>query len=117
VAVRTLLRLYHLTGRADLLARAEATLRLFAGPMREQPFGFANMLCAVDFYTQQPREIVVVGLPGTPDTAALLDVVRRTYLPNRTLQVIDPQRRDAFLPCCRARGRSTAPRRRTCATR
>jgi len=104
VAVRTLLRLYHLTGRADLLARAEATLRLFAGPMREQPFGFANMLCAVDFYTQQPREIVVVGLPGTPDTAALLDVVRRTYLPNRTLQVIDPQRRDAFPAMLQGKG-------------
>ena len=64
VAVYDLLRLYHYTERADYLDRAEATLRLYAGAMREQPFGFANMLCAVDFYTQQPREIVVVGNAG-----------------------------------------------------
>jgi uncharacterized protein YyaL (SSP411 family) len=90
VAVSVLLRLYHHTERADFLDRAEATLRLYAGAMREQPFGFANMLGAVDFYTQQPREIVVVGRPEAPETAALLRHIRQTYLPHRTLRVIDP---------------------------
>jgi uncharacterized protein YyaL (SSP411 family) len=90
VAVHDLLRLYHHTERADYLERAEATLRLYAGAMREQPFAFANMLCAVDFYTQQPREIVVVGKPDGSDTAALLRHVRQTYLPNRTLSLVDP---------------------------
>ena len=32
----------------------------------QQPFGFANLLAAVDFYTSGPREIVVVGDRPTP---------------------------------------------------
>jgi uncharacterized protein YyaL (SSP411 family) len=90
VAVFDLLRLYHYTERTDYLDRAEATLQLYAGAIREQPFGFANMLCAVDFYTQQPHEVVVVGRPDGSDTAALLRQIRQTYLPNRTLSLIDP---------------------------
>ena len=91
VAARNLLRLYHYTEKATYLDRAETLLRLYAGPMREQPFGFANMLCAVDFYAQKPREIVVVT-SSAGDGAELLQRVRRTYLPNRTLTVVDPSR-------------------------
>ena len=90
VATYDLLRLYHYSERAQHLERAEATLQLYAGVMRQQPFGFANMLCAVDFYTQQPREIVVVGKPDAAETAALLRQIRQVYLPNRTLSLIDP---------------------------
>jgi len=90
VAVHALLRLHHHTARAEYLERAEQTLQLYAGAMRAQPFGFANMLCAVDFYTQQPQEIVIVGKPDAPDTADLLHHVRQTYLPNRTLNIVDP---------------------------
>jgi uncharacterized protein YyaL (SSP411 family) len=89
-AVHDLLRLYHYTERTEYLERAEATLQLYAGAMREQPFGFSNMLCAVDFYTQQPREIVVVGIPDAAETTALLRQIRQTYLPNRTLSLVDP---------------------------
>ena len=64
-------------------------LRLYAAPMREQPFGFANMLCAVDFYTQKPREIVVVGSPHR-HAPRCWSASARTYLPNRTLTVVDP---------------------------
>lgn len=94
VAARNLLRLYHYTEKSDYLQRAEAMLRLFAGQMREQPFGFANMLCAVDFYTQKPREIVVVARPATADADALLQRIHQVYVPNRTLTLIDPGRTD-----------------------
>jgi uncharacterized protein YyaL (SSP411 family) len=94
VAARDLLRLYHYTEKADDLACAEALLQLYAASMREQSFGFANMLCAVDFYTQKPREIVVVAARDAADGAALLQRIRRTYLPNRTLTVVDPSRRE-----------------------
>jgi len=102
VAARDLLRLYHYTQKADYLDRAETLLRLYAGPMREQPFGFANMLCAVDFYTQKPREIVVVGAPSA--RAALLERVRSTYLPNRTLMVVDPSRGESLPPLLQGKG-------------
>ncbi|MFI5366907.1 MAG: thioredoxin domain-containing protein [Candidatus Binatia bacterium] len=103
VAVRNLLRLYHYTERSDYLERAEATLRLYAGQMRAQPFGFANMLCAVDFYTQKPREIVVVA-PTTADRDTLLQQIRQLYLPNRTLAVIDPSRTEHLPSLLRGKG-------------
>jgi len=84
VALRDLLRLYHYTEDTTYLERAEAMLRLFAAAMREQPFGFANMLCAVDFYAQKPSEVVVLVPPGG-DAADLMQRIRGMYLPNRTL--------------------------------
>jgi len=91
-ALRNLLRLHHYTERADYRERAESMLRLFAGPMREQPFGFANMICAVDFYAQQPHEIVVVAPGGAEGAEELRQLLGRAYVPNRTLNVVDPDR-------------------------
>jgi uncharacterized protein YyaL (SSP411 family) len=88
VAVRALLRLAHYAERTDYRERAEAVLRLYAARMRQQPFGFANMLCAADYSVQTPREIVIVAPPGRADDTGLLTAVRRTYVPNRTLLVV-----------------------------
>jgi uncharacterized protein len=94
VAARNLLRLHHYSERQEFLDRAEAMLRRYAGQMHEQPFGFANMLGAVDFYVHKPLEIAIVGQSDAADTHALLQHVRRSYVPNRTLTVIDPRRAD-----------------------
>jgi uncharacterized protein YyaL (SSP411 family) len=104
VAARTLLRLHHYTENADYLTRAEAILRLYAGVMPEQPFGFANLLCAVDLYTQKPHEIVVVATADTPGRDALLEQVRRAYVPNRTLTVVDPVRGNALPELLQGKG-------------
>ena len=92
VAARVLLRLYHYTEDATYLEHAEQLLRLYAGAAQQQPFGFANLLCAVDFYVQHPREIVLVGAPQDADAGALLQHIREEYVPNRTLLVVDPTR-------------------------
>ncbi len=104
VAARTLLRLYHYSERPQYLERAEALLQVYAGAMRTQPFGFANMLCGVDFYTQQPREIVVVAQPGTPESDALVQRIRATYVPNRTLTLADPARADCLPSLLQGKG-------------
>jgi len=88
IAARNLLRLYHYTERSDYRDRAEAMLRLYAGAMRQQPFGFANLFCAADLYVHKPKEIVIVARPGEADE--LIARIRRTYLPNRTLSVVSP---------------------------
>jgi hypothetical protein len=59
--------------------------------MRSQPFGFANLFTAADFHAGGPREIALVGDPASPQTAALLARIRATYIPNRTLMVLDPR--------------------------
>ena len=90
VAARTLLRLHHLTGEAIYLERAEQLLRLFFARMREQPFGLAHMLGALDFFLRKPKEIVVVGAAGAPERRDILDRLRRRYLPNLVLRAVDP---------------------------
>ncbi|HVM97169.1 MAG TPA: thioredoxin domain-containing protein [Candidatus Acidoferrales bacterium] len=89
VACRALLRLFHLTENDNYQRRAEAMLDLYAGAAREQPFGFANLLCAVDFYLQEPHEIVIVAPGGASAAESLLRPLRTTYVANRTLHVID----------------------------
>jgi uncharacterized protein YyaL (SSP411 family) len=90
LAAQLLLRLYHYTNHNDYLHRAETILRSYHDAMAAQPFGFAHMLAALDFYLEKPKEIVIVGASNDAATAALLDAVHSNYLPNKTLQWVRP---------------------------
>jgi uncharacterized protein YyaL (SSP411 family) len=90
VASHVLLRLYHYTGKEDYLFRAEKILRLYREAMESQPFGFSHLLCALHFYLEKPREIVVVSERGHQDLRDLLSQIHLLYLPNKTLQLFDP---------------------------
>jgi len=90
IATQVLLRLYHYTGREDYLRRAEKILRLYYDAMEKQPFGFAHMLSALDFYLQKPKEIVLVGRKKDEATQDLLKKIHSIYLPNMTLQLVAP---------------------------
>ncbi|MGH7767544.1 MAG: thioredoxin domain-containing protein, partial [Candidatus Binatia bacterium] len=58
--------------------------------MEQQPFGFAHMLSALDFYLDKPKEIVLVGKKDDPSAISLRRKIHSLYLPNQILQVIDP---------------------------
>jgi len=90
VATQVLLRLYHYTGKEDYLKRVERVLRAYYNAMENQPFGFAYMLAALDFYLEKPKEIVLVGDNKDPETAELLSKIHSHYLPNMTLQLASP---------------------------
>ncbi|GIX47683.1 MAG: hypothetical protein KatS3mg131_1894 [Candidatus Tectimicrobiota bacterium] len=97
VATHVLLRLYHLTGRADYLQRAERVLRGLASAMAQHPFGFGSLLCALDFYLDKPLEVVIMGAPQAPATQALRRCVYQHYLPNRLVVPLDPQQYETLL--------------------
>jgi uncharacterized protein YyaL (SSP411 family) len=90
VATQVLLRLHHYTGKEDCLKRVERVLRAYYNAMENQPFGFAHMLAALDFYIQKPKEVVLVGDKKDPETAELLTKIHSLYLPNMTLQLASP---------------------------
>jgi uncharacterized protein YyaL (SSP411 family) len=90
VATQVLLRLYHYTGKEDYLKRAERILRAYYNAMENQPFGFAHMLAALDFYLQKPKEVVLVGDKKEPKTLELLTKIHSLYMPNMTLQLASP---------------------------
>jgi uncharacterized protein YyaL (SSP411 family) len=80
VAALALLRLGALVGGARYTERADAILRLLAGPMARQPSAFAHLLEAVDLATTGTTEIVITG-----DRPDLVAAVQRQYLPNAVL--------------------------------
>jgi uncharacterized protein len=85
MAVTGLLRLGKLTGDADLIDRAEKTLRLFRGLMSDHPMAAGQMLCGLDFYLGPVQEFAVVGDLGAEDTRRVLRALRSGFNPNRVV--------------------------------
>jgi uncharacterized protein YyaL (SSP411 family) len=85
VATEVLLGLSLLLDRADYRQRAEDILEELAGGMEKIPGAFGRLLCALDFSTSEPREVAIIGDPGAPDTAALLNTLYAHYLPNKVV--------------------------------
>ena len=92
VAAAVLLRLYYATGQQDYLTGAETIFRLFYDTLEQNPFGFSNMLCGLDFHLRRPKEIVLLGDPAAPETEALLRNIHANFIPNKTLLCFDPAR-------------------------
>ncbi|HYD49721.1 MAG TPA: thioredoxin domain-containing protein [Terriglobales bacterium] len=90
VMAHNLLRLHALTDNTLFGERAEVLLTLYAAGMKQQPFGFANLLGAVDRFERTADEVVLVGNHDDPALRQMLAAVRNTYLPNRSLRVIPP---------------------------
>lgn len=82
VATLALLRLAELVERNEFRDAAERTLRLFMPRMRSAPHVMPQMLCALDFFLGQPKQITVTGAPD----ATMLRVIRRRYLPGKTVR-------------------------------
>lgn len=90
MATQLLLRLSHLTSNADYRSRAEKILRSYYETMESQPFGFAHLLCALDLYLENPKEIVIVGNPTETGLKNFIAEVHSIFLPNKVLQLAAP---------------------------
>jgi len=82
MATMLLLRLAQFTDRAEYRNAAERTLRLFGDHLYKGPQVVPQLLCALDFYLSQPKQVVIAGKPDAVDTRALLQRLREQYLPN-----------------------------------
>ncbi|MHA1600062.1 MAG: thioredoxin domain-containing protein, partial [Alphaproteobacteria bacterium] len=89
-----LARLYYVTGSPDYRDKAEALSAAFSGELARNPLPLSTFLNGCEML-QRAVQIVVIGERGATDTQALLRAIFDTCLPNRVLQVIDP---DTALP-------------------
>ena len=80
-ATTMLLRLAALTGDGRYRSAAEAALAPMAAIATEHPTGFGQWLLAFQLAQAPIDEIAIVGDLDTPDTKALLSVVRSAYRP------------------------------------
>ncbi len=95
VAADVLLRLSLLTDNSDYQRRATTILRLTAEMMRRYAPGFGRMLSALDFHLSRPKELAVIGSPGSAETQALLKKIWQPYLPNKVVAQAAPDQASA----------------------
>ncbi len=81
VTVENLIRLGDVCGEKEWLDIAEAALHAHYARALDNPFGFANLLNALDLWLERPTEIVLAGA----DVTALARAVASVYLPNRMI--------------------------------
>ena len=89
VAAMLLARLSFHLDRGDFREAATGAVRAYGRHLTRYPRGFAKSLAVVDFLTEGPVELALVGARTDPQFAAIQDSLRRVYLPNRILAVSD----------------------------
>jgi uncharacterized protein YyaL (SSP411 family) len=90
-AVFALLRLAAYTRNVAYRDHAERVFTRFGRAMEDNPFGYANLLCALDWSCEGPVDIVIIGPREDAATRALVRSTHAVYLPNRTLTVVAPE--------------------------
>jgi len=90
VAVETLQRLAVIYDDRGYAEMADRVLRSLWEPMTRYPTGFGRILCALDFALATPQEVALVGEPDAPDTAALVNALRRRFRPNTVVALRRP---------------------------
>jgi uncharacterized protein YyaL (SSP411 family) len=85
VQALNLLRLHELTTNDRYRQRAEATLRSFGAMLSRAPAALSQMLLAVDFQLDTPKEVVIVAPTAREEAEPLLAELRGTFVPNRVL--------------------------------
>ncbi len=97
VSTMNLVRLGHLTGRADYLEKANKVVELYSGLMMRVSATFLRLLQAYDGMVNPFIEVVVTGPANAPDRAAMLDELRRTAPVGRVILYLDDGEAQAWL--------------------
>ena len=97
VAALNLLRLGQLQESAGLKERGAKTIDGFEAILSRFPSAMPQMLVALDFRLNTPRQIVIAGRAGAPDTMELLTEVRRHFAPSTIVLLADGAEGQAYL--------------------
>ena len=93
IALMNLLRFHEFTLDDRYRASAQESFVCFGERIRQAPTGLSEMLLALDFWLDSPKEIVVVTAAGSRrDADPFLDVIRHNYVPNKVLSVVSQGR-------------------------
>jgi len=86
IAAMNLLRLSEFTTNDTYRKRAAGTLAAFAKIFESSPLALSEMMMALDFSLDAPKELVIVSPQGNPlENEPFLTEFRKVYLPNRVL--------------------------------
>ena len=88
VAVSNLLRLHELTTKDSYRERAERAIKSVGWTLATAPTGMSEMLLALDFLADVPKEIVIVTPASRAEAEPFLAKLREAFLPNAVLVVV-----------------------------
>ncbi len=97
IAVWNLLRLAQMLNRQEWWDLAESTLRTFAARLEKMPHAMPQMLAAMDFSLDKPKQIIIAGKPDAADTRALLAAIHARFIPNKILLLAEGEEGQKFL--------------------
>ncbi|MFA6497933.1 MAG: thioredoxin domain-containing protein, partial [Desulfurivibrionaceae bacterium] len=97
ISALNLLRLAWITGNEEWLKQAGATINAFGGRLNDYPPILPQMLVAYDFQGSKPRQFVIVGKLGRPDTEIMLAMIRKRFLPGKIVLLADGGAGQEFL--------------------
>ena len=95
VAALNLLRLGHMTGRQGYLQKAESIGKAFAGSVNRYPPGHSHLMVALEYALQPNYEVVIAGKPRANDTRAMLNALRKPFLPGKVVLVRPADKKEA----------------------
>jgi uncharacterized protein YyaL (SSP411 family) len=101
VQTLNLLRLHELTTDDRYRQRAVRALQALAALVRRAPAAFSELLLAVDYHLDTPKEIVIVTPRARDESGPFLERLRGVFLPNRIVAVVaeaDVPRHAALVP-------------------
>jgi uncharacterized protein YyaL (SSP411 family) len=104
MAVTALLKLAGFTNSLRYVDIAHQALAQMQPMMGQYPLGFGQWLQALAYALSKPREIAIVGDPDSPDTRALLDVVRDGSRPFQVVALGSPTTLLPTVPLLQDRG-------------
>ena len=89
VAALSLLRLSQFRNEPSWRERAEKTIQAFSPQIGHFPSAMPQMLVALDFSLNPPRQIVIAGKRDMNESWALLTEIYRHFVPNKILILAD----------------------------
>jgi hypothetical protein len=85
VAALVMLKLGHLTANPEYQRLAVTILRTMHQVMSRYPSAVGYLLCALDFYLSEPKEIAIVGDTFSHETRLMVEEIYSRFLPNKVV--------------------------------
>ncbi|MEE9170962.1 MAG: thioredoxin domain-containing protein, partial [bacterium] len=89
IAALNLLRLSQMTDNEDWYQKGAKTVSAFGNRLQQIPSAMPQMLAALDYRLDKPKQIIIAGKPGADDTQKMLTEVYERYIPNKIILLAD----------------------------
>jgi uncharacterized protein YyaL (SSP411 family) len=85
IQIMNLLRIGTMTDDKEIIEKAGNSLKLFSAELDRLPFSSPQMLCALSFLLNSPKEIIITGDLKQDKTGELVRCIDEVFIPNKVV--------------------------------